>query len=313
MNSLVKFTLAGVAILTMQTSWAQQTEESVIDTKHLKITVVGKNSVADTISPESKKKVIKVNEAEMKENMPLEDTLVSTDLLPDTMTTEENGDVVVNKDCDDKTEKVVTHGLTLELGFNQMLNRAGNFDMPEAYKDLALENTSGNLNIGFVQQGVNIVKGKLRLVYGLGLELNHYRFRKGVTINRESSPMTFEINNNIDYRTNKLVSKYATVPLMLHFKSNPCDEKKSFTIAAGAQFGYLIGSKQKQKWGSGGDKEKYNIKGDYGFSDFRTGYVVQLGYGDFILYGKYYQTPIFKEGRGPEMNTVAVGLVIVPF
>lgn len=117
----------------------------------------------------------------------------------------------------------------------------------------------------------------------------------------------------LNYKRNKVTSKYATIPLMLNFKSNPEDDDKSLKLAAGIQAGYLIGAHQKQKWGEGNKKEKRKEKGDYGFEDYRIGYVAQFGYGDLVIYGKYYPTNTFKKDRRPSVNTACVGLVLTPF
>ncbi|MBO6517195.1 MAG: PorT family protein [Bacteroidia bacterium] len=212
-----------------------------------------------------------------------------------------------------KTKVVETSMWVFEWGLNNWISDGNTLDLPEDYSDLTLNKSSNNFHLGIIQQGVNLYKGKLRLVYGAGIEYNTYKFKKPVTISRDVKPLEYSLDENIDYRQNKLVSQYATIPLMLNYKSNPNKEDKSFKLSAGVQFGYLIGAHQKQKWGRGKEKEKKKVKGDYGFEDYRMGYVAQFGYGDFVLFGKYYPTPTFKSGRGPEVNTASVGLVITPF
>jgi len=124
--------------------------------------------------------------------------------------------------------------------------------------------------------------------------------------------LEYTVDDDLNYKRNKITSKYATVPLMLNFKSNPNDDDKSLKLEAGVQADYLIGSHQKQKWGEGNEKEKKKIKGDYGFEDYRIEYVAQFGYGDLVIYGKYYPTNTFKTERGPSVNTACVGMVITP-
>ncbi len=211
-----------------------------------------------------------------------------------------------------KPKLVETSMWVFDWGLTNWLSD-GSVELPSEYSDLTLNKGSDNFHLGIIQQGINLYKGKLRFVYGAGIEYNSYKFKKSVTITRDVKPLEYVIDENIDYRKNKLVSQYATVPLMLNFKSDPKNEDKSFKLAAGIQLGYLIGSHQKQKWGRGKEKEKRKIKGDYGFEDYRVGYVAQFGYGDFVLYGKYYPTPTFKANRGPEVNTASIGLVITPF
>jgi hypothetical protein len=207
---------------------------------------------------------------------------------------------------------VITKWNVFELGLNNTLNN-NNFEMPNAYANMELEGAkSVNFHWGIIQQGVNLIKGKLRFVYGLGIEYNNYRFKQNVDLVKDSKPLETVINTQHDYSKNKLVTQYITVPLMLNYKSNPKDPDNSFNISAGVQVGYLYGAHQKQKWSDGG-KEKRKVKDDYNLSDYRFGYVVNFGYSGFNLYAKYYPTTMFKENRGPELNTVAAGIILSPF
>lgn len=207
---------------------------------------------------------------------------------------------------------VITKWNVFELGLNNTLNN-NTFEMPSAYANMELEGAkSVNFHWGIIQQGVNIIKGKLRFVYGLGIEYNNYRFKQNIDLVKDSRPLEAVNNTTNDYSKNKLVTQYVTVPLMLNFKSNPKDPDNSFNISAGVQAGYLYGAHQKQKWSDGG-KEKRKVKDDYNLSDYRFGYVVNFGYSGFNLYAKYYPTPMFKENRGPELNTVVAGIILSPF
>ena len=223
-----------------------------------------------------------------------------------------------DKEDDDKKDKpyvpktVITKWNVFELGLNNTLNN-NSFEMPIAYANMELEGAKSiNFHWGIIQQGVNLIKGKLRFVYGLGVEYNNYRFKQNIDLVKDSRPLEAVNNTQRDYNKNKLVTQYITVPLMLNYKTNPKDPENSFNISAGIQAGYLYGAHQKQKWSDGG-KEKRKVKDDYNLSDYRFGYVVNFGYSGFNLYAKYYPTLMFKENRGPELNTVAAGIILTPF
>lgn len=212
-----------------------------------------------------------------------------------------------------KIKLVEQSWFVMDLGWNIWLTENNN-PLPDAYSALELDRAkSANFHLGIIQQGINIYKGKLRFVYGAGIEFNNYRFKKNVDLTPDSKPLTYIVNPEIKYKKNKLVSQYVTMPLMLNFKSDPNNEDESFNIAAGIQLGYLISSNTKQKWTEGGKKQKNKTKADYNFEDYRMGYVFQFGYGDFNLYAKYYPTAVFKNNQGPVVNTASVGLVLTPF
>jgi len=201
----------------------------------------------------------------------------------------------------------------MDLGLNAMVN-GSTVEMPEGYEAMNLDKIrSFNFHLGIIQQGINLYRGQLRFVYGLGIEYNNYRFEEDIDLIRGSNPLEYTINEEVNYRKNKLVSQYLTMPLMLNFKSDPRNEDESLKIAAGIQLGYLIGSHTKQKWGRGSEKEKRKSRGNYQFEDYRYGYVVQFGYGDFNVYGKYYPTSTFKKDRGPQVQTASVGVILTPF
>lgn len=212
-----------------------------------------------------------------------------------------------------KPKLVETSWNVLELGINAMITPDGS-DLPAPYSDMdIIPGKSINFHWGIVQQGINIGGGKLRLVYGLGIDYNNYRFKEDIDIAEGSDPLTYTVNTDVDYKKNKLVAQYLTMPLMLNFKSNPKNDSKSFKLAAGIHGGYLIQSHQKQKWEENGSKEKKKIRGDYNFNPYRLGYALQFGYGDVNMFAKYYPDPTFRDGKGPDVNTVAVGIVIMPF
>jgi hypothetical protein len=168
-----------------------------------------------------------------------------------------------------KYKSVETSWFVMDLGWNVWLTD-NVFELQEDYSDLALDRgNSINFHLGIVQKGINLYKGKLRLVYGLGIEFNNYHFENNVDLVKGSKPLEFTINPDVNYKKNKVVTKYATLPIMLNFKGKGGKSDDEFKLAAGIQLGYLLGAHQKQKWGSGSDKDKQKLKGDFGFEDYR--------------------------------------------
>lgn len=237
---------------------------------------------------------------------------IRMDGLEDSIEKHIEREIVIRKQPS-KPKLVETSSFVMDLGLNAFVN-GNSVEMPEEYSGMNLDKIrSLNFHLGIVQQGLNLYKGKLRFVYGLGIEFNNFRFEEDIDLVKGSNPLAYTVNDEIEYRKNKLVSQYLTMPLMLNFKSNPRDEDESFKVAAGIQLGYLIGSHTKQKWGRGRDKEKRKTRGNYQFEDYRYGYVLQFGYGDVNIYGKYYPNSVFKKDRGPQVALASVGLVLTPF
>jgi hypothetical protein len=319
-------------ILISGVTWAQsgETDTKVIKTKRVRIEVKNVDGEVDTIVNKELNTVeYKLEEVVERELEEMAEEMEDVKVEVHSMTTDSTIEKVYVVEMDEEEEEdeededdscskertkklVETSMWVMEWGVNNWITQDGNLDLPGDFSDLTLNKTSANFHLGIIQQGINLYKGHLRLVYGAGIEWNNYRFDNNITITPDTKPLEYT-TDAVNYKKNKIVSRYATVPLMLNFKSNPDNDDKSLRIAGGVQFGYLIGGHQKQKWEEGGKKQKTKVRGDYGFEDFRMGYTAQLGYGDFTLFGKYYPTMTFKDGRGPEVNTACVGIVISPF
>ena len=215
-------------------------------------------------------------------------------------------------DTDEEKKKNNREWFNFDLGFNFLANN-GTLDMPEEYKGLELQNGKGcNFNLKIYEQSISIVPQHLYFVYGVGIDWNNYRFRENVDLIKDADSLKYTINTGIDYKKNKLVSTYLTVPLMVKYKFKENKKGEAFQIAAGPQFGYLLNSYTKQKWDKGGDQKK-KTSGDYNLAEFRIGYSLYLGYDNINFYARYYPESAFKQNKGPDVNTVCVGLAIGGF
>lgn len=159
---------------------------------------------------------------------------------------------------------------------------------------------SVNVNIWFFMQRMNLIKHYVNLKYGLGIELNNYRFKNPVTFNEggknpfnlsQNIPHPFVFRDSIDLKKNKLAADYVTIPLMLNFRTNPNYSDKGISISAGVSMGYLYSSRNKQKSDIRG---KERNRGDYDLQQWKFSYVGELGLGPVHLYGSYSPKSIFK-------------------
>ncbi|MBC7937037.1 MAG: outer membrane beta-barrel protein [Rhizobacter sp.] len=209
-----------------------------------------------------------------------------------------------------KNSRVVTNWFVLDLGFanyvdktdylagvnngfqGYLVNRPGT---PEFGKgDFKLRTgKSINVNIWFVMQKLALEKkGFVNLKYGVGLELNNYRYKTSLTYKESGlrpyggalSANPFIYEDSIAFSKNKLAADYLTVPLMLNFTSNPSNNKKGISLSAGVSAGYLYSQRNKQKSDANG---KERNKGEYDLERFKLSYVAELGLGPVRLYGSY--------------------------
>ncbi len=195
------------------------------------------------------------------------------------------------------------------IGLNNLLNSNGKLETETGFEEISISSANSvHLQWDIVTQAMNLYRGNVRLIYGIGIEYNNYRFQNNITLNADSA-MLRVVEDGIDYDKNKLATQHLNVPLLLNFKLSPKGTKDDVYISAGANFGYLIGSHQKQVWKDNG-KNKSKTKDDYNLEQFRIGYEVQFGYKNIVLYGKYFPNSMFKTNQGPDLRTVSAGILI---
>lgn len=150
---------------------------------------------------------------------------------------------------------------------------------------------SVNVNLWLFMQRLNLVKHHVNLKYGLGLELNNYRYKSAINYNEgglvpytanTQTNAAFIFRDSISFSKNKLAADYITVPLMLNFTSKPFYEKRGLSLSIGVSAGYLYSQRNKQV---SSERGKLKNKGDYGLEKFKFSYVAELGLGPVRLYG----------------------------
>ncbi|MBI2730673.1 MAG: outer membrane beta-barrel protein [Sphingobacteriales bacterium] len=147
-----------------------------------------------------------------------------------------------------------------------------------------------NVNVWFFMQKLAVDKKHyFSLKYGLGLEMNNYRFTENIKF--EKNP-TKVIKDNISYSKNKLATDYITVPMMVNFNFTP-ERRRGFGFSAGVSAGYLYSSRQKLKSSENG---KQKIRDDFDLEPFKISYIGELNLGEVRLYGSYAAKNIWKKG-----------------
>ena len=212
-----------------------------------------------------------------------------------------------------KKSNVSTNWWILDLGFanyndqtnyanagSYLVNRPG---YPALDKnDFKLKaGKSVNVNIWVFMQKVNLIKHYVNLKYGLGVELNNYRYKSAINYNegglvpytantQTNAPFIFR--DSISFSKNKLAADYATIPVMLNFRSNPNGHKKGVSLSLGVSGGYLYSQRNKQK---SNERGKLKNKGDYNLERFKFSYVAELGVGPVMLYGSYSPRSMYEK------------------
>ncbi len=299
-NVTLTFLMVCAAVTSFaQTDSAQATHETIIEGDKVKVIF-------------KEKQVVKINAVG-------KDTVVNRIESFSIVTKDQDEREVVDKpDLEDNAAEhsdfIDTKWNSFQLGYTNALNNGGKLEPDANYADMAIDaGKSINVNWQIVTQAMNIYKENVRLVYGIGIDISNYRFNENIDLDvpmlgAPTSPLETNPSNN-NYKRNKLVTQYLTMPLLLNLKLSPKNNDDYVYISGGANFGYLIGSHQKQVWKDNG-KKKNKKEDDFNLEQFRLGYEVQFGYKDIVLFGKYFPKSMFKENLGPDLRTVSVGILI---
>jgi hypothetical protein len=211
----------------------------------------------------------------------------------------------------------LTHWAGVDLGVNMLVNKTGSTDLGEEndWLDLQYERSlSWRFNI--FEEKIKIVRNHVGLVTGLGLTYNSYGFRNEITVISNTDAFrdtTFGIADSvIEFSKTKLRATYLNIPLLLEFNTSE-DPKRTFHIAAGAIGGWKIGSITKQHYESEGSNVRVRSKQDFNLTPFTLDLTARVGYRNFTLFANYGLTPLFRDGKGPEVYPVTFGLQIVPW
>ena len=220
-----------------------------------------------------------------------------------------------------KVSKISTNYFVFDLGFANyndqtnygntgsfLVNRPGAAALGQSDFDLRT-GKSINVNIWFFMQRLDIIKRNVSLKYGLGLELNNYRYKSDISYLEKGNVGTGNLNqpfifrDSISFSKNKLAADYVTVPLMLSFASNKAYDKKGLSASFGVSAGYLYSQRNKQK---SDERGKEKNKGDYDLNRFKLSYVGELGIGPVRLYGSY--SPKSMYDHDLNMKPYTIGL-----
>lgn len=211
-----------------------------------------------------------------------------------------NHDITISNRHKKKSSNISTNWWIFDLGFanlkdqsNYVAAQASGFVDQGVGKDQLDLRTgkSVNVNIWMFMQKLNMIDHVVNLKYGLGFELNNYRF-DDERIRFSKNPTKISLDDNLkDAGKNKLAADYITVPMMLNFNLTP-GRNKGFGFSAGVSAGFLYDARQKIK--DGGKKSK--LHDDFDLEKWKLSYIGELNLGPVRLYGSYAMNNMWSKG-----------------
>lgn len=152
---------------------------------------------------------------------------------------------------------------------------------------------------------------------GAGIATDNIYFDKTM-VDIAGTSTTLRFRNVADtnhFKKYKLATTYAEAPIELRYSFRPDDNKRSVKLAIGAKVGTLLAAHTKGKTlqnKANTTLNDYKTK-DYSkryFNTNRLSLTARAGIGNFSLFGSYQVTTLFKEGVGPTVRPLTVGLTI---
>ncbi len=223
-----------------------------------------------------------------------------------------------------KHSNVSTNWIILDLGFSNYINKTTDYSNAGSYiynrvgaaplgeNDFDLNvGKSINVNIWLFMQRLNLISHHVHLKYGLGIELNNYRYKSSVSYLKENTfvtgvaPAPVIMRDSIIFSKNKLATDYITVPLMLSYSTNPNSHNKGFGLSFGISAGYLYSQRNKQ---ISDERGKEKTTGGIGIKQFKFSYIAEIGLGPVRLYGSYSPTSFYKKQLDIRPYTLGIRL-----
>lgn len=162
---------------------------------------------------------------------------------------------------------------------------------------------------------------RFSVAFGPGIGTDNIFFNKtNITTTNHLKPLAFQnLADTNHFDKYKLNNTFLELPIELRFCKNPENSDKSLKIAFGAKVGVQVSSLTKGKrWvnknGSliPGFDDKYvqKNKDKYFFNGNRLVGMMRVGYGNLSLFGTYQVGSLIKDGLGPQVKPVTIGLTI---
>jgi hypothetical protein len=196
-----------------------------------------------------------------------------------------------------------------ELGFDGLLTDffSTSLEPQDSYFDL---NTAKSYNWNFLLPSINVEFTRhFGLAATLGFSINKYRFDGNNNITKDDAGVIIPLypEEGITYSKSKLVTTYATLPVILEVQIPMANPNRTINLGAGVIGAAKLGSHSKVVYYTGG-KQKDKDKDDFSLNTFRWGATGRIGYEFFQIYGTCYFTSMFENNKGPELYPFEVGI-----
>jgi Outer membrane protein beta-barrel domain len=158
---------------------------------------------------------------------------------------------------------------------------------------------------------------KLSAAFGVGVSTSSMFFKNtGIDVKAGGARLPFKNLDTLNhFKKFKLATAYLEIPVELRFSSKPENNSKSLKFAIGAKVGTLLNVHTKGKTlqdGNGKTINAYTEKESSKrfFNSTRISGTARIGYGIYSLFASYQINNLLKDGAGPDIRPLQIGLSI---
>ncbi len=199
----------------------------------------------------------------------------------------------------------------LDLGLNNYVTNGQLLKTPSAYESLGLDTwRSLNVTTHFLPTTLHLFgEGAVNLKTAISLDFNNLRFNDAFVMRPNATTLTLDTTSTV-LKKNKLLATYVQLPLLLHFKTNPHNNKKSINFSVGGFVGALIDGKTKRQ-----DENKKVVKthDTFNLNPLKYGVTARIDFRWIDFYVNYNLSNVFADGQGPKTQLVSAGINLIDF
>jgi Outer membrane protein beta-barrel domain len=158
---------------------------------------------------------------------------------------------------------------------------------------------------------------KMSVAFGLGVSTSNIFFRKtNVDIKSTGTRLPFSNLDTLNrFKKFKLATAYLEIPIELRFSSKPLENNKSIKFAIGAKVGTLLKAQTKGKTLQDRNDRTLNSytqkeSNKRFFNSTRLSATARIGFGMYSLFASYQINNLLKDGAGPEIKPLQIGITI---
>lgn len=155
------------------------------------------------------------------------------------------------------------------------------------------------------------------VAFGAGVTASNIYFSKyGIDLKSTAAKLPFQaLDSATHFKKYKLSTTYLVIPIELRYSSNPDNDMKSVKAAIGFKVGTMVNAHTKGKNlvdRNGAALYSYTQKetSKKFFNGTLLAATARIGYGNFSVFGSYQVNNLFKDGVGPEVKVLQVGLTL---